>query len=122
MGKDTDHPPVAFSTVADQATSLSDALWALFKMLRETLVYLGPAIRWEQDPTLSKFMSHSQDLPLGALLYTILPTSVLRQCIQILCCLDTELDFAMDFRLLSPVASGQPLRLPDSRWELGTSI
>ena len=36
--------------------------------------------------------------------------------------LDAELDFAADFRLPSPVASSQPLRLPDGRWELGTSI
>ena len=36
--------------------------------------------------------------------------------------LDAKLDFAVDLRLPSPVASSQPLRLPDGRWELGTSI
>ena len=39
-----------------------------------------------------------------------------------LCRLDAEPDFAMDFCLPSPVSSSQPLRLPDGRWELGTSI
>ena len=37
-------------------------------------------------------------------------------------CLDAKLGFVVDFHLLSPAASSQPLRLPDSRWELGTSI
>ena len=50
------------------------------------------------------------------------PTSVLRQHIQILCCLDAELDFAADFCPPSPVASSQPLRLADGRRGLGTSI
>ena len=36
--------------------------------------------------------------------------------------LDAKPDFAADFYLPSPVASSQPLRLPDGRWELGTSI
>ena len=36
--------------------------------------------------------------------------------------LDTKPDFAVDFYLPSPVASSQPLRLPNGRWELGTSI
>ena len=36
--------------------------------------------------------------------------------------LDAELDFVADFHLPSPVASSQPLRLPDGRWELGISI
>ena len=38
------------------------------------------------------------------------------------CHLDNEPDFVVDFHLPSPVASSQPLRLPDGRWELGTSI
>ena len=50
------------------------------------------------------------------------PTSVLRQHIQMPRHLDTELDFVADFYLPSPVASSQPLRLLDGRWELGTSI
>ena len=37
-------------------------------------------------------------------------------------CLDAKPDFAVDFCLPSPVASSQCLRLPDCRWELGTSI
>ena len=36
--------------------------------------------------------------------------------------LDAKLDFVVDFCLPSPVASSQPLRLPNGRWELGTSI
>ena len=38
------------------------------------------------------------------------------------CHLDAELDFVADFCLPSPVASSQPLRLLDGRWELGMSI
>ena len=38
------------------------------------------------------------------------------------CCLDAKPDFLVDFHLPSPIASSQPLRLPDGRWELGTSI
>ena len=47
---------------------------------------------------------------------------MLRQYIQSLCHLDAEPDFVVDFYLPSPVASSQPLRLLDGRWELGTSI
>ena len=36
--------------------------------------------------------------------------------------LDAEPDFVASFHLPSPVASSYPLRLPDGRWELGTSI
>ena len=38
------------------------------------------------------------------------------------CQLDAKPDFVVDFCLPSPVASSQPLRLPDGRWELGMSI
>ena len=38
------------------------------------------------------------------------------------CHLDFEQDYAVDFHLPSHVASSQPLRLPNGRWELGTSI
>ena len=47
---------------------------------------------------------------------------MLRQCIQMLCCLDAKPDFAADFHLPSPAASTLPLRLSDGRWELSTSI
>ena len=66
--------------------------------------------------------SVSQEIPPGAPLHAALPTSALRHCIQTPRRLDAELDFAADFCLPSPVASSQPLRLPDGRWELGTSI
>ena len=36
--------------------------------------------------------------------------------------LDAKLDFVADFCLPSLVASSQPLRLPNTRWELGMSI
>ena len=121
-GKDMDRPPVASPAMADQAVPLSNPPWASFDAPWETLVYLGPFIRWEQETTLSEFTSHSWDLLLGAPLRAIPPTSVLRQCIQMPCCLDTELNFVVDFCLPSPVANSQPLRLPDGRWELGTSI
>ena len=109
--------------MADPPVTSVDMLpQASFDVLLEALVHLGPTIRHEQDPTLSKLTSHSWDLLPGALLHTMPPTSVLRQCIQMPCHLDTEPEFAADFYLPSPAASSQPLRLPDGRWELGTSI
>ena len=100
----------------------SDTPRALFDVPREALVYLGPTVRQEQEPTSSEFISNIQDLPLGVLLCTVPPTSALKQHVQMLWCLDTELDFAVNFCLPSPMASSQPLRLLDGRWELGTSI
>ena len=55
-------------------------------------------------------------------LYAMLPPPSMRQHVQTPRYLDAELDFVVDFHLPSPVASSQPLRLPDSGWELGTSI
>ena len=101
--------------MADQVAPLLDVPRVSFDVLWETLVHLGPATRCEQDPTLSKFMSHSWDLPLGLLLHTMLPASVLRQHIQMPCYLDAEPDFVVDFYLPSPAASSQPLRLLDGR-------
>ena len=75
MGKD--HPPVAFPAAADHMAFLLDVLQAFFDGLQQTLVHLGLAVRWEQNPSLSK--SHSWDLPLGVLLHAMLPTSALRQ-------------------------------------------
>ena len=94
MGKDMDHPPVASPTTAEQAVPLLDVTRALFDVPQKTLVHLGHAKRWEQDPTLSEFTSQSQDLPLGALLHAAPPTSALRQHIQTPHCLDTKPDFA----------------------------
>ena len=67
-------------------------------------------------------MSHSWYLLLGALLRAMLLMSTLRQHVQTLCHLDAELDFVVGLPLTSLAASSQPLRLPDSRWELSTSI
>ena len=120
--KDMDHPLVASPAVADQIAPFLDAPRALFDMPHETLVHLGPVVRREQDPTSSEFTSHSRDLLLGLPLCTSLPISALRQCIQMQCCLYTELDSVADFYLSSPAASSQPLRLPNGGWELGTSI
>ena len=122
MGKDMACPPVVYSTMADQATPSLDALQALFDAPWEAVTHLGPTVRWEPDPTLSEFMSYSWDLPLGVPLHAVLPTTVKRHCIQMLCYLDAEPDFAVDFCLPSPMASSQPLRLPYGRWELSTSI
>ena len=97
------HPPVASPTPADQAASLSDAPQALFAAPWETLVHLSPAISCEQDPT--SFETCSRELPLGVPLHAAPPTSVLRQCIQMLHHLDTELDFVVGFCLPSPAAS-----------------
>ena len=121
-GKDMDHPPVASPTMADQAVPLSDVPRALFDAPWETLVHLSPAIRWEQDPTLSEFISHSQDLLPGVPLCRAPPISALKLRVQMQCHLDAEPDFAVDFCPPSPVASNQILRLPDGRWELNTSI
>ena len=90
-------------------------LWALFDAPREALVYLSPTIKLEEDLTSSEYILHSWELPLGALLRAMLAISALRQCIQMLCYLDAELDFVVDFRLPSLVASSQPLRLLDGR-------
>ena len=122
MSKDMDHLPAISFTMADPPVPSIDAPQASVDVLWEALVYLSPTVRHKQDPTSSEFMSHSGDLLLWALMRTILPTSMLRQCIQMLYHLDSKLDFMADFHLPSPVASSQPLRLPDSRWELGTSI
>ena len=115
-----DHPPIASPTTADHTASSLDVLQALFDVLWQTLVHLGPAVMWEQDPSSSE--SHSWDLLPGVPLCTVLPMSALKQHIQTRRHLDAKPDFVVDFPLTSPVASSQPLRLPDGRWELGTSI
>ena len=76
MGEGKDCRPVASPTTADHMPTMSDALQTLFDVPRQTLVHLGPAIRWEQDPSLSK--SNNWDFPLGAPLCTMPPKSVLR--------------------------------------------
>ena len=91
-----------------------------FDALGQTLVHLGPAVRWEQDPSTSE--SVSQEILPGVPLHAAPPTSALRHHVQMPRQLDAEPDFVADFHLPSPVASSQPLRLPDGRWELGTSI
>ena len=120
LGKDKDCPPIALPTAADHTASMTNALQTLFDVPRQTLVHLSPAIRWEQDPTSSK--SVSRDLLQGALLHAMLPTSALRYYIQMPCCLAAKPDFAVDFHLPPTVANSYTLRLPDGRWELGTSI
>ena len=66
MDKDKEHPHIASPTTADHTASLMDAPQTLFDVLQQTLVYLGPAIRWGKDPTSSK--SNSQNLlPGGAI-------------------------------------------------------
>ena len=122
MGMDMNCPPAIFSTVANPLATYMDALQALFDAPLEALAYLSPAVRCEQDPTLSKLTSYIQDLPPRLLLHTTLPTSALRQHIQTLHHFNADPDFVVDFYLPSPVASNQTLRLPDSMWESGTSI
>ena len=120
LGKDKDCPPVAFSATIDHMASSMDAPQTSFNALHQILVHLSLAVRREQDPSMSE--SVSWEIPLGALLHAALPTSALRHRIQMPCRLDAKPDFVVDFCLPSPVASSQPLRLPDLRWELGTSI
>ena len=76
LGKDKDCPPVASPATADHTASSMDALQTSFNALCQTLVHLGPGIRWEQDHSSSE--SVSRELPPGALLCAALPTSALR--------------------------------------------
>ena len=103
MGEDMGCPPVASPAMADQVAPSSNAPQESFDALWKTLVHLGTAIRWEQDPTSFKFTLHSWDLPLGAPLHAALPTSALRQHIQMLHHLDAKPDFAVDFCLPSQI-------------------
>ena len=63
LGEDKDCPTVASPTATDHTASLVDMPQTSFDVLQQTLVCLSPAIRWEQDPTLSE--SISWDLPPG---------------------------------------------------------
>ena len=120
LGKDKERPPFASSATVDNLASSMDALQTSFDAPCQTLVHLGPAVRQEQDSSTSE--SVSREIPLGAPLCAVPPTSALRHCVQMPQQLDAKPDFAADFHLPSPVASSKPLRLPDGRWELGTSI
>ena len=120
LGRDKDRPPIASPTAIDHTASSMDVPQKSFNAPCQTLVHLSPAVRQEQNPSSSE--SVSWEIPPGALLCAVPPTSTLRHCIQMPCRLDVKPDFAVDFHLPSPVASSQPLRLPNGRWELGTSI
>ena len=120
LGKDKDCPPVASPATVDYTALSMYVLQTSFNAPCHTLVHLSPAVRREQDPSSSE--SVSREIPPRVLLCAIPPTSALRHHGQTPHQLDAKLDFAADFCLPSPVASSQPLRLPDGRWELGTSI
>ena len=66
-------------------------------MLQEAFVPLGPAVKWEQDLTLSKLMSHSQDLPPGLPLCAAPPPFALMQYVQMPHHLDAEPAYGVDF-------------------------
>ena len=74
MGKDKEHPPVVSPTAPDHMASMSDAPQTLFDVPHQTLVYLGPATRWEQDPSLPE--SNRWDLPPGAPLCAATPSGL----------------------------------------------
>ena len=76
LGEDKDCPPVASHATADHTASTTDVLQTSFDVPQQTLVYLSPAIRWEQDPSFSE--SLSRDLSLGAPLCAMPPTYALR--------------------------------------------
>ena len=76
QNKGKDHPPVASPTAADHMAYMLDTPQTLFDMPQQTLVHLGLAIRWEQDPSLSK--SNSRDHLLGVPLHGMPPISALR--------------------------------------------
>ena len=66
LGEDKDHPAVASPTLLAPSTlpaSSTDAPQTLFDAPCQTLVYLGPAVRQEQDHSSSE--SVSRELPLG---------------------------------------------------------
>ena len=76
MSKDKYHPPVASPAAIDYMASMLDAPQTSFDALWQTLVHLSLAVRWEQDPSLSKL--NSWDLLPGVPLRAMLPTSALR--------------------------------------------
>ena len=102
LGKDKECPPIASSTTIDHTASSVDVPEMSFDVPRQTLVHLGPAVRWEQDPSSSE--SVSWEIPPGVPLCAALPTSALRHCVQTLCRMDVKPDFVVDFHLPSPVA------------------
>ena len=120
LGKDKDCLPIASPATIDHTASSTDTPQISFDALHQTLVHLGPAVRREQDPSSSE--SESWEILPGAPLCAMPPTYALRHHGQMPCQLDAELDFAADFHLPSSITSSQPLRLPNGRWELGTSI
>ena len=75
LGKDKDCLPAASPTTTDHMASSMDMLQISFNALHQTLVYLGPAVRREQDSSFSESVSW-EILP-GALLCAALPTSAL---------------------------------------------
>ena len=103
LGEDKDYLPVASPTATDHMASSIDVPQTSFDALCQTLVHLCPAVRWEQDHSLSE--SVSWEFPPGVPLCAVTPTSALRQCIQTPRQLDAKPDFAVDFHLPSPVAS-----------------
>ena len=117
LGEDKESPPIASSATINQTASSMDAPQTSFNLPRQTLVHLGSALRRELDPSTSE--SVSREIPPGALLCAMLLTSALRHHVQMPQQLDAEPDFVADFCLPSPVASSQPLRLPNGRWVLG---
>ena len=76
IGKDKDCPPAASPTATDHTASSTDTPQTSFDAPWQTFVHLGPAVKREQDPSLSE--SISWDLLSGVPLCTMLPTSALR--------------------------------------------
>ena len=85
MGGDVDYLPIVSFAMVDQPATFMDGPQTSFDAPKEAFVHLSPTIRWEQDPNLSKFMSHSWNFSLRALVCTMPPTSALRQSIQMPC-------------------------------------
>ena len=71
LGEDKDHPLVASPTATAHMASSKDAPQTPFDVPCQTLVYLGLAVRQEQDHSSSE--SVSRELPPGAPLCTALP-------------------------------------------------
>ena len=80
LGKDKDCPPTASSAAIDQTASSVDMPQTSFDAPRQTLLHLGQAVRREQDPSSSE--SVSWEIPPGAPLSAVLPTSALRHHVQ----------------------------------------
>ena len=120
-GEDRERPPVASSATIDHTASSVDMPADVIQCAA-----LDPSTSRPSSKEGARYkyirVGESGDSAGGAATRRAANLWFEAPCIQTPRRLDAEPDFAADFCLPSPVASSQPLRLPDGRWELGTSI